>query len=226
MTFPSTDPPEGAGPVIPRLPPGFVWLGFAAVVILTALVFFGFGWASATPRPVPDTGVDAGFARDMQEHHAQAVEMALLIRDRSSNEEIRAVAYDVATSQQHQKGQMYAWLQDWGLPQARSIPPMAWIVSGADGHGSASPHASGGGGGGVMEGMATPEQMQALRKSSGAEADRLFTDLMIRHHQGGVAMASAAMRLAETSTVRDFAALIADAQTAEIAALQELRRSL
>ncbi|WP_083706187.1 DUF305 domain-containing protein [Arthrobacter sp. QXT-31] len=229
MPLPSAVPPEGAEPVIPRLPAGYLWLGSVAVVILTALIFFGIGWSSATPRPVSDTGADAGFARDMQEHHAQAVEMALLIRDKSSNEEIRAIAYDVATSQQHQKGQMYAWLQDWGLSQARPIPPMAWMESESGGHGSASPHAAqsgSGGADGAMEGMATPEQMQALRRSSGAEADRLFTDLMIRHHQGGVAMASAGVRLAETSTVRDFAALVVDAQTAEITALQELRRSL
>lgn len=30
----------------------------------------------------------------MQAHHAQAVEMALLVRDKSTNEEIRTVAYD------------------------------------------------------------------------------------------------------------------------------------
>ena len=229
MPLPSAVPPEGAEPVIPRPPAGYLWFGFVAVVILTALVFFGIGWSSATPRPVSDTGPDAGFARDMQAHHAQAVEMALLIRDKSTNEEIRTIAYDVATSQQHQKGQMYAWLQGWGLSQARSTPAMAWVESGPAGHGSASAHASRGGAGGTdgaMEGMATPEQMQALRQSSGTEADRLFTDLMIRHHQGGVAMASAGVRLAETSTVREFAALIMDAQTSEIIALQELRRSL
>ena len=229
MPLPSTMPPEGAEPVIPRPRAGYLWFGSVAVVILTALIFFGIGWSSATPRPVPDTGVDAGFARDMQEHHAQAVEMALLIRDKSSKPEIRALAYDIATSQQHQKGQMYAWLQDWGLSQARSIPAMGWMESGAGGHGSASPHASqsgSGGGNGVMEGMATPEQMQALRRTSGAEADRLFTDLMIRHHQGGVAMGTAAAKLAQTSRVRDFAAGVVDAQTAEIKALQELRGRL
>lgn len=229
MSLPTADPPEATEQVIPRLRAGYLWLGFFGVGVLTALIFFAIGWSSATPRPVSDTGADAGFARDMQAHHAQAVEMALLIRDRSSNEEIRAVAYDVATSQQHQNGQMYAWLQDWGLSQARSIAPMAWMESEAGGHGSGSSHAGPSGAGGAesaMEGMATPEQMRALRGSSGAEADRLFTDLMIRHHQGGVAMAAAGVRLAETSTVRDFAALIVDAQTAEITALQELRRSL
>ncbi|MFS0718929.1 DUF305 domain-containing protein [Arthrobacter sp. 1P04PC] len=61
---------------------------------------------------------------------------------------------------------------------------------------------------------------------SGAEADRLFTDMMIRHHQAGVEMARAAVRLAETSKVRDFAARIMEAQTAEITALQELRGRL
>ena len=74
--------------------------------------------------------------------------------------------------------------------------------------------------------MATPEQMQTLRQSAGAEADRLFADLMIRHHQGGVAMATAASSLAETAKVRDFAARIVEAQTAEITALQELRGRL
>lgn len=216
---------DGLERVIPRLRAGYLWLGFAAVVVLTALVFFAIGWSSATPRQVPDGGVDAGFARDMQAHHAQAVEMALLIRDKSTNEEVRAVAYDVATTQQHQKGQMFAWLQDWGLSQARSIPPMAWMEAG--GHGSASSHAARDNATeDEMDGMATPDQMRALRESSGVEADRLFTELMIRHHQGGVAMAAAGERLAETSTVRDFAALIVDAQTAEITALQELRRRL
>ncbi|GAA2550972.1 uncharacterized protein (DUF305 family) [Neomicrococcus aestuarii] len=229
MSLPSAAQPYVPERVILPLRAGYLWFGFVTVVVLTALVFFAIGWSSATPRPVSDTGADAGFARDMQAHHAQAVEMALLIRDKSSNEEIRAVAYDVATSQQHQKGQMYAWLQNWGLPQARSIAPMAWMESEAGGHGSGSAHAGQNGAGGAesaMEGMATPEQMQALRGSSGVEADRLFTDLMIRHHQGGVAMASAGVRLAETSTVREFAALIVDAQTAEITALQELRSRL
>ena len=46
---------------------------------------------------------------------------------------------------------------------------------------------------------------------------------MIRHHQGGVAMATAAVNLAETARVRDFAAGLAEAQNAEILALQELR---
>lgn len=221
-----TEPREQPTPPSP-LPRKRVWTVFVLVVALTALGFFALGRLSAAPVLVPDSGPDAGFARDMQTHHAQAVEMALLIRDKSENSEVRAVAYDIATAQQHQNGQMFAWLQDWGLSQAGTAPPMAWMTAGGTHDGTGASHgAQGDGAEGAMEGMATPEQMQALRESSGTEADRLFTGLMIRHHQGGVAMASAGTRLAVTSKVRDFAARIIEAQTAEITALDELRGRL
>ncbi|MEV7473582.1 DUF305 domain-containing protein [Pseudarthrobacter oxydans] len=209
------------------LPRKRLWAVFVTVVALTALGFFALGRLSAAPTVVPDAGPDAGFARDMQTHHAQAVEMALLIRDKSENPEVRAIAYDIATAQQHQNGQMFAWLQDWGLSQTGTAPPMAWMKADGTHDGAGASHgAPAAGGGNTMEGMATQEQMQALRESSGAEAERLFVDLMIRHHQGGVAIATAGTRLAETSKVRDFAARILEAQTAEIRALEELRGRL
>lgn len=219
---------SAAGVVEPATPGARrLWIVFVAVVVLTAVAFFAIGRLTATPRAPLDTGADAGFARDMQAHHAQAVEMALLIRDKSTDPEILAVAYDIATSQQQQNGQMFAWLQDWGLSQSGSAPPMAWMGAATGEHQGSSSHTgnpdSAGGG---NEGMATAEQMQTLREASGSDADRLFTDMMIRHHQGGVAMATAAVNLAETSKVRDFAARIVEAQSAEITALQELRSRL
>lgn len=207
--------------------PKRLWIVFVAVTLLTAAAFFAIGRLSAEPRAVPDAGPDAGFARDMQAHHAQAVEMALLIRDKSGNEEIRAIAYDIATSQQHQSGQMFAWLQDWGLSPSGPTAPMAWMQAGGGTHqGGATTHTGQDTSEGTMEGMATPDQMQALRGAAGSEADRLFVDLMIRHHQGGVAMARAAVELADTARVKGFAARILEAQTAEITALQELRARL
>ena len=222
----------------PRVLTGRLWMVLLTVLVLTAAAFFAVGRLTSGPAPVSDSGPDAGFARDMQAHHAQAVEMALLIRDKSANEEIRSIAYDIITTQQQQSGQMFAWLVDWGLPQTRSAPPMAWM--GTAEHGGSSPTMSqtpGTGGGmegmnqtpgtgGSMEGMATPAELQKLREAAGPEADRLFTEMMIRHHQGGVVMARAAASLAETAKVRDFASGIVEAQTAEITALQDLRGRL
>lgn len=220
---------SSTGPAVlpPAASPGRKWLRivFAVLVlVLTAVAFFAIGRLTAGPAGIPDSGPDAGFARDMQAHHAQAVEMALIIRDKSADPEIRAIAYDIVTSQQHQNGQMYAWLQEWGLPQTGPEPPMAWMGAPAGGHDNVShPAPPGSAAETRMEGMATPEQLEQLRQASGAAADRLFTELMIRHHQGGVAMARAAVELTETARVRDFAARIVDAQTAEISALEELR---
>lgn len=41
---------------------------------------------------------------------------------------------------------------------------------------------------GLMPGMLTPEQMEALRKATGAEFDRLFLTGMIQHHNGALIM--------------------------------------
>ena len=40
----------------------------------------------------------------------------------------------------------------------------------------------------LMPGMLTPEQMDALKKSKGAEFDRLFLTGMIQHHGGALTM--------------------------------------
>ena len=41
---------------------------------------------------------------------------------------------------------------------------------------------------GLMPGMLTPQQMEALRKSKGTEFDRLFLTGMIQHHNGALTM--------------------------------------
>ncbi|MEV6157084.1 DUF305 domain-containing protein [Nonomuraea sp. NPDC052129] len=149
--------------------------------------------------------MEAGFARDMQTHHAQAVQMALIVRDRTSDREIRTLAYDIATSQQQQIGQMYAWLDVWGLPQASSQPRMAWM---RQGHQNMS-------GAAAMPGMATATQIKELEQAGGKDAEILFLRLMIPHHQGGVQMAQAAVQ-SEQPQVNRMAGAILAAQKAEI----------
>ena len=186
-------------------------------IALAALVIgvLGTVWVvQVRTSPPSDFGADAGFARDMQTHHAQAVEMAFLVRDRSDDEELRTVADDIITSQQQQAGQMDGWLVQWGLDQTGSRPPMAWV-----GGEHAAAHA---GSDGTMPGMATPAQLAELKAASGVEAERIFLRLMIAHHTGGVAMAQAAWDDARTPEVRTLAGAIAAAQTSEIRLLQQM----
>jgi uncharacterized protein (DUF305 family) len=162
----------------------------------------------------------------MQTHHAQAVEMALIVRDRSTDPTIRALAYDIATSQQQQIGQMYAWLEDWGLPQTGTQPPMTWMSGG--GHAGMGGATSTSGGtptattAGAMPGMATPEDLQRLASLDGTEAEALFLELMITHHQAGVTMAEAALERAGEPQVRTLAGAIVTGQQSEIDLMRQL----
>ncbi|MFZ5852392.1 MAG: DUF305 domain-containing protein [Actinomycetota bacterium] len=197
------------------------------LALLTAAVV---GYAATGPVAPADDGADAGFARDMQTHHAQAVQMAFVIRDKTNDPTIRAIAYDIITSQQQQIGQMYAWLRQWGLPQAADRPPMAWMTESAEGSGMGGAGMTSGAGpmgtapDGQMPGMATAADLQRLAQAQGRDAEIQFLRLMISHHRGGVTMAEAAAARAQREEVRALARTIATAQRAEIVQMQQLLR--
>ncbi len=194
----------GRGALVVAAVVAFVLGGLATFLVVTA----------TGETSVPDTGADAGFARDMQTHHHQAVEMAFLVRDRTEDPEVRTLAFDIITSQQQQAGQMYGWLVQWDLPQTGPREPMAWA-------GGEHAHAEGG----AMPGMATDEQLDALRAAEGVEAERIFLELMTEHHRGGVTMAQAALAEAGTDEVLTLAGAIERAQATEIELMESMLRA-
>ncbi|WP_127792375.1 DUF305 domain-containing protein [Agromyces sp. LHK192] len=223
----ATSPPDAAAPESTgstgRRPARLAAIVAAGVVVLViATVAFSFGRLSTLSSPTPtDRGADAGFARDMQVHHLQGVELAMLVRDRSEADDIRHLSYDIATSQAQQAGQMYGWLEEWGLSQAGSEPSMTWMTRPAK-DGSAHDHSDAAGGPGAhapgepMPGLATPEQVARLEAATGVEAERIFLELMIAHHRGAVEMAEAALDRADAPVVLSLARAIVGSQSAEI----------
>jgi uncharacterized protein (DUF305 family) len=207
-------------------------------VLVTALVVGLVGWSvgrlSALENPDPsNTSAEAGFARDMQVHHNQGVELSMIIRDLTDDAPTRLLAYDIATTQGQQSGQMYGWLSEWGLPQAASEPSMTWMTRpGRSGSGSGHNHGGSAAAtesnavthspGEPMPGLATPEQIAALSAASGVEAERIFLTLMIAHHLGAVDMAEAVLDRSDHTVVRAFAKSVVSSQTSEI----ELMRSM
>ena len=194
-------------------------------VVLVGVGAFAVGRLTAPVEATPSsTSAAAGFARDMQVHHDQGVELAFLIRDRTDDPELRSLAYDIAITQANQSGQMLSWLNVWNLPQASPEPSMTWMsrppLSGAtDHHGNAgTSHEPGA----AMPGLATSEQMQSLRDASGADAERIFLELMIAHHQGAVEMGDAVLTRTEVSVVRTFATGMITAQESEIGYMEGL----
>lgn len=206
-------------------PPARLVVGAAIAAVLLAAGGFLLGRQSA-PVPVAPASESAaaGFLRDMQTHHAQAVEMAMLIRDRSDDAKLRLLAYDIAIGQSAQAGQMYGLLESWSLPQAAPHPPMSWmsypVIDGSDDDAHAGMGDAGAPAG--MPGMASAEELAALRAATGAEAERLFLELMIDHHRGGLEMAEAVLARTTVPQVTSMARGIVTSQTGDIAAMQAL----
>jgi uncharacterized protein (DUF305 family) len=179
-----------------------------AVLAVAAVAFFGLAvWVYLSGRPPGDSSAEPGFARDMSVHHAQAVEMAEIVRFKTESADIRTLATDIALTQQAQIGQMQGWLDVWGLPATGTEPAMSWMGHPTEGR---------------MPGMATPEEINRLEDAPPAEADRQFLYLMIRHHRGAIPMAEAVLERTDRPEVRQLAKAIAASQRQEIRLMDEM----
>jgi uncharacterized protein (DUF305 family) len=152
-------------------------------------------------QPPSNDSAEAGFARDMIVHHAQAVQMAEIIRDKTKSDSMRLLVSDISLTQQAQIGIMQGWLGVWGLPITGSEPAMAWMGHPTDG---------------LMPGMATPDELDSLYKLPPERADVLFLRLMISHHQAAIPMAKAILKRTDEPEVRQLATSIIASQRAEI----------
>ncbi|MBD3578390.1 DUF305 domain-containing protein [Streptomyces sp. KD18] len=174
---------------------------------------------------------DAGFARDMAVHHQQAVEMSFLVRDRTQDEAVRSLAYDIANTQANQRGMLLGWLDLWGLPKVLAgEPPMSWMAPGKDApaDGSHGGHAMDGVAakpGALMPGMATKEEIAALGAAQGRDAEVLFLQLMTDHHKGGVAMARGCAVQCATPAERTLAQGMVEAQQSELTLMADMLRA-
>jgi uncharacterized protein (DUF305 family) len=175
----------------------------AAAALFAALAL----WLYLTNAEPGDASAEAGFARDMSVHHAQAVEMAEIVRDKAESEEVRLMAADMALTQQGQIGRMQGWLDAWELPATGAEPAMSWMGHPTEGR---------------MPGMASPEEIERLRNAPPEEAEVTFFRLMIPHHQAAVPMAEAVMEESDRPEVENLAGAIAASQQGEIELMREM----
>ncbi|GGO73442.1 DUF305 domain-containing protein [Nonomuraea cavernae] len=185
-----------------------------AVLIAGAAVLLFVLGRGADPA---ETSAEAGFARDMSVHHAQAVDMSFIIRDKTQSKEIRNLAFDIITTQSTQRGMFIGWLEQWGLGLSTDLRPMAWMHG--HGHGAATTEAAEPG---VMPGMAGAAELAKLKELQGTEAEVLFLQLMIRHHEGGVRMAEGLLKLSDRDEVVNMAQKIVKGQSGEIKLMTDM----
>jgi len=158
------------------------------------------------------TASDVAFMQHMIVHHQQAVEMAVLVKDRTNTADLLSIAGRIESSQADEIAFMKAWLSERGEPVE---DPMM------KGHGEHMHH--------MMKGMASADQMKALAAAKGVEFDRQFLTLMIAHHEGAVDMVE--KLLDEDGTAADpvlyqFVGDIDSEQTTEVKRMDKLLAGL
>ncbi|MEW2508598.1 DUF305 domain-containing protein [Streptomyces sp. NPDC046870] len=187
------------------------WVAGTAAAVLVAAGAITYAVAEETGGSDPATpsaqSADAGFARDMAVHHQQAVEMSYIVRDRTKDEEVRRLAYDIAQTQANQRGMLLGWLDLWNLPKVSADPPMTWMGMG----GMAS-----GKDGALMPGMATNTELKKLGSLSGKQAEIFYLQLMTDHHEGGIHMAEGCVAKCTVGVEKRLAQGMVDAQQSEI----------
>ncbi|HAD71069.1 MAG TPA: DUF305 domain-containing protein, partial [Gammaproteobacteria bacterium] len=112
---------------------------------------------------------DVMFLQGMISHHAQAMEMSVLVESRSNREVLELLAQRIRLSQEDEISMMQGWLQDRDL----GVPTL-------DAHHADDYE--------LMPGMLTDEEMMELEVAEGADFDTLFLEFMIEHHLGAIEM--------------------------------------
>lgn len=161
-------------------------------------------------RAVGHTLADVVFMQSMIRHHYQAVEMTSLRAGRSSRDEMRLLMLRIELSQVDEIAAMGAWLKARGqmVPDEHA------------GHGLAAT---------LMPGMLTVDEMEKLKAAKDEAFDRLFLELMIKHHEGALVMVEDLFGnpgAAQDSEVFAFASDVVEDQRAEIARMAGMLKEL
>ena len=153
------------------------------------------------------TPADVRFMQGMIGHHSQALEMTAIVRSHSGNEGIRALALRIEVSQADEIKMM----QDWLAARRQPRP---------------DPHAHHAAGATLMPGMLTPEEMARLSAARGPELDRLFLQLMIKHHEGALVMVKDLLATPGAGQEADVFAFVSDVEADQQMEIDRMRAAL
>lgn len=162
--------------------------------------------------PRPPSAADITFVQMMIPHHQQALEMSVLAPKQAADAKVKALAERIDVSQGAEISAMQSWLRQ----HAKRTPG----GHGHGGHGGPSAAPSHG----SMPGMATPQQMAQLQAARGEAFDRLYLNLMIKHHEGALVMARDVLAKSTDVVIQQLAKDVLTTQQAEIVRMRDLLR--
>ncbi|MEV5813868.1 DUF305 domain-containing protein [Streptomyces mutabilis] len=162
--------------------------------------------ASAPASQGRHNAADVAFAKGMIPHHRQAVEMADLAPERAGSPEVEKLAAEIKKAQDPEIRTLSGWLTSWGEEVPADDAAMDHSTHGMEG----------------MDGMMTDQEMRGLEDASGEAFDTAFLELMIKHHEGAVAMARTEQADGAHAPAKKMAGEIITSQSAEIERMNRL----
>ena len=160
-----------------------------------------------TAQPPGFNADDHAFATNMIPHHEQAIELAALAPEHSSNADLIALAAKISAEQEPEIKALRVFLVQWDENPDDDAS-----------QGEQAEH----GGHGAMAGMVDEATMTKLQSLRGADFDTLWLQSMISHHQGAIEMAKAEVANGQNEDVKRMAQTMIDAQQAEITQMNQM----
>ena len=185
---------------------------FAGGVVL-ALAIAGCGGSPAEVSAAPPTPAaaafnqaDVDFVAQMSQHHGQALVMSELAGTKAKSPAVKGLAKRITQLRAPQVDRFGAWLAQWGQAGAE-MPP----------HGIGAERGAG---------MLKETEVSRLGSLSGAKFDRMFIDLMLRHHRGGMGLTKAELAEGRNPGAVALAREIRTSAAAAVAEMLEIKKAL
>lgn len=161
--------------------------------------------AIGTPAKEPVNAADVNFASMMILQHTQGMAMVDLALKQAVDAKVKALAPKIKAGDVPELARMSGWFTSVGNAVPSGVHDMS--MPGMEGK---------------PQGVMSATEMTDLGKATGSGFDRMWLQLMIRHHQGAVAMAREELAKGSSPDAKQVAQSIVDRQSAEIATMTSI----
>jgi len=166
--------------------------------------------SSPAAQPAGFNEQDVDFATNMIPHHQQAIEMAAMVPDRSTDPAVLKLASDISAAQGPEIETLKVFLVQWRQGADTPAPSES-----PDPHQAMDPSMD-------MQGMVDAAAIANLASLKGPEFDKLWMQSMISHHEGAIEMANAEIAGGANVDAKTLAQQIVTAQQGEITQMKQM----
>jgi uncharacterized protein (DUF305 family) len=178
--------------------------------------------SNAAEQPAGFNDQDVDFATNMIPHHQQAVEMAAMVSERSTDPAVIKLAADISAAQGPEIETLKVFLVQWKQgddssqdDNSQGTPDPSQSPDAHQGHGGADPSMN-------MQGMVDAAAIANLASLKGPEFDKSWMQSMITHHEGAIEMANAEIAGGANVDAKNVAQQIVTAQQGEITQMKQM----